>query len=170
MPFRQRPELRLTTYEEATSASSSTGSGLAQDTRKSPVTTNIPPPMATDVRMPIHSGISPHVPSPRLQLPPISTYPVSTAYQPRPETFHDFGNYPNGASPNTYLPPRPQRPLESFCYRQPSLEDPPSARSPARSLSSYSPSVVPSVSSPRNFEALTGSKRSYDQAIGEPER
>jgi hypothetical protein len=161
MPPGQRPELHLSTSGPSTERTSFNDS-LAYAT--TPVAaSNTPLNMATELRMPRPARFSPHIPSTRIQLPPIFSYHPTNmtspqAAPPRPDHLQESIIVPGYSSPYAQpLPPslRPGPPLRN--------ELPPS-QSPEGSGSSYSPSLVPSASSPRNFELPLSRKRSHDQA------
>jgi hypothetical protein len=158
MPPGRRPELHLSTSDASTERTTSSDS-LARTTR--PVTTSDTPlNMATEVRLPSPARFSPHMPSPRVQLPPIFPYPSTGMTHthvapPRPDYLPSYG------SPYTQPLPHASRP------GPPLRTELPPTQSPVGSLSSYSPSIVPSASSPRNFELPLSRKRSYDQALSD---
>jgi hypothetical protein len=162
MPPGQRPELHLSTSGPSTERTSFNDS-LAHATRPA-AASSTPANMATELRMPRPAGFSPHMPSPRIQLPPIFPYnPTNMSYAqavpPRPDHLQESTIVPGYSPPYAQpLPPslRPGPPLRN------ELPLPPS---PGDSGSSYSPSLVPSASSPRNFEVPLSRKRSHDQAI-----
>lgn len=167
MPPGQRPELRLSTSGPSTERTGFNDS-LTYATRPV-VASNTPLNMATELRMPRPARFSPHMSSPRIQLPPIFPYhPTNMTYPQaapaRPNHLQESIIVPGYGSPYVQpLPPslRPGPPLRN--------EFPPS-QSPEESGSSCSPSLVPSASSPRNFELPLSRKRSHDQAIFDHDR
>lgn len=167
MPPGQRPELRLSTSGSSTERTSFNDS-LTYATRPV-VASNTPLNMATELRMPRPARFSPHMSYPRIQLPPIFPYhPTNMTYPQaapaRPDHLQESIIVPGYGSPYAQpLPPslRPGPPLRN--------EFPPS-QSPEESGSSCSPSLVPSASSPRNFELPLSRKRSHDQAIFDHDR
>jgi hypothetical protein len=164
MPPGRRPQLQLTTSGPATGRTTCNDS-LPHPTR-TVAASETPLNMATEFRLPSPARFSPHMPSPRIQLPSIFPYPSTSlthaqGAQPRPD-------YPQGhivppvvGSPYSQPPYRPGPPLRS--------ELPP-VQSPVKSISSDSPSLVPSASSPRNFELPLSRKRSFDQALSNYDR
>ena len=167
MPPGQRPELHLSTSGPSTERTSFNDS-LAHATRPV-VASTTPLNIATELRMPRPTRFSPHMPSPRIQLPPIFPYHPTNmtsaqAVPPRPDHRQESITVPGHSSPYAQpLPPslRPGPPLRNEL---------PLPQSPEDSGSSYSPSLVPSASSPRNFELPLSRKRSHDQAIFDHDR
>jgi hypothetical protein len=159
MPPGQRPELRLSTSDPSTERTNYSHSSAF--TTRPTARSDTPVSMTTELRLPGPAMFSPHMPSPGVQLPPIFPYPPTgmTQAQAAPPQRHMIS--PRHGSPYTQsLPPssRPGPPLHT--------ELPPT-QSPTRSRSSYSPSLVPSASSPRNFELPLDRKRSFDQALSD---
>jgi hypothetical protein len=170
MPSGQRPELHLSTPGRPTERTSFNNSP-AYATRPV-VASNTPLNMATELRMPRPARFSPRLSSPRIQLPPIFSYhPTNMAYPPaataRPDHLQESIVVPGYSSP--YAQP-PQPPPPSLRPGPPLRNELPLSQSPEGSGSSYSPSLVPSASSPKNFELPLSRKRSHDQAIFDHDR
>jgi hypothetical protein len=164
MPPGQRPEFHLSTSGPSPERTSFNDTP-AYATRPV-VASNTPLNMATELRMPRPARFSPHMPSQRIQLPPIFPYPATTMTYtpPRPDQLQESIIVPAYSSPYAQpLPPllRPGPPLRNEL---------PLPQSPEESRSSSSPSLVPSASSPTNFELPLSRKRSHDQAIFDHDR
>lgn len=168
MPPGRRPELHVSTLEPPTQTPNLRGSSAHTATPRAPPDT--PLNMATELRLPSPAIFSPHMPSPRVQLPPIFPHPPASmidtpATLPRRDCSQAY------AMSSRYGSPYARPPSLSSSRLGPAVPaEVPPTQSPARSLSSYSPSLVPSVSSPRNFELPLDRKRSFDQALSDRDR
>jgi hypothetical protein len=168
MPPGRRPELHLATSDQSTERTTLTHSPAYTTARPAP-TSDTPLNMATELRLPSPAMFSPHKPSPRVQLPPIFPSPLTSTTRaqvapPRPD-------YSQGHIISLGHGPPYTQPLQPSSQPGPPLRtERPPTQSPMRSTSSYSPSLVPSASSPRNFELPLDRKRSFDQALSDYER
>lgn len=167
MPPVRRPDLHLSTSKQSNERAAFSNSRAF--TKRPVPASDTSLNMATELRMPSPVTFSPSVPSPRIQLPPIFPCPPTTityaqAAPQRPDYPQQHIVSPGYGSPYTQPPP------QSFGPGPPLRIDLPPTQSPAGSRSSYSPSLVASASSPRNFEPTLSRKRSYDQALSDYDR
>jgi hypothetical protein len=164
MPPGRRPQLQLSTSDRSTGTT--TFSDSQAHATRTVAASDTPLNMATEFRLPSPATLSPYMPSPQTQLPPIFPYPSTSVThargaQPRPDYLQEH-TVPLGIGSPYSLPSyRPGPPLRT---------EPPPTQSPAKSISSDSPSLVPSASSPRNFELPLSRKRSFDQVLSNYDR